>query len=59
MKTYVVATGVVFALLTLAHVWRLFLEPHLRSDPWFIFVTVVTAALTVTAWRVSRRSKPS
>jgi hypothetical protein len=56
LRTYVIATGVVFALLTLAHVWRLFVEPHLARDPWFILATLVAASLSVAAWRVARRT---
>jgi hypothetical protein len=54
MKTYVIATGVLFGVLTLAHVWRMFEEPHLASDPWFLLVTITIAALGVLAWRVAR-----
>jgi hypothetical protein len=56
MKTYVIATGVLFGLLTLAHVWRMFEEPHLASDPWFLLVTFAIAALGIAAWRVARRA---
>ena len=56
MRSYVVVTGIMFCLLTLAHVWRMFLEPHLATDPWFLMFTVVAAVLTVVAWRVARRS---
>jgi hypothetical protein len=59
MKAYIVATGIVFGLVTLAHLWRIFEEPHLASDPWFILVTIVAAALSVTAWRVARRPSAS
>lgn len=59
MKTYVVATGTVFALLTLAHLWRIVEEPRLASDPWFLFATVVAAALSVAAWRVARKPNAS
>ena len=56
MRTYVIATGIVFALLTLAHIWRIVLEPHLVRDPFFITATVVAAALGGTAWRLARRT---
>jgi hypothetical protein len=58
MRSYVIATGVVFGLLTLAHVWRIIAEPHLARDPWFILVTAAAAALCLGAWRVVRRSTP-
>ena len=54
MRTYIIATGVVFGLLTLAHIWRLFVEPHLARDPWFILTTLVAGSLSVAAWWVAR-----
>ena len=59
MRTYVIATGAVFGLLTLAHIWRLVVEPHLATDPWFMLFTVAAASLSVAAWRVSRRGPQS
>jgi hypothetical protein len=57
MKTYVMTTGIVFGLLTLAHIWRAFAEgPHLATDPSFVLITVVAAGLSVWAWRVLRLS---
>ena len=56
MKSYVIATGVLFGLLTLAHVWRMVEEPNLASDPWFLLVTIAVAALGLVAWRVARRA---
>ncbi len=57
MRTYVIATGVVFGLLTLAHVWRLVVEPHYRTDPFFLTITAVSAALSVAAWVVARKPR--
>ena len=59
MRSYVIATGVIFLLLTLVHVWRIIEEPHLATDPWFMFATLVAAGLCVGAWRLVRRSTPS
>jgi hypothetical protein len=60
MKTYVMTTGIVFGLLTLAHIWRAFAEgPHLATDPSFVLITVVAAGLSVWAWRVLRLSSRS
>ena len=59
MRTYVVGTGLLFALLSLVHVWRLVEEPHLASDLWFVLATVVSAVLGVLAWRLSRRQRAS
>ena len=57
MKAYVITTGVVFGLLTVVHVWRIIVEPHLATDPWFILVTLASAALCFGAWRVARRAR--
>jgi hypothetical protein len=55
----VIVAGVVFALLTLVHVWRIAVEPHLAREPWFLLTTVASALLCVGAWRVSRRAPPA
>ena len=53
MKAYVITTGTVFGLLTLAHIWRIVAEDrHLATDPWFVLITVVAAALCLWAWRL-------
>jgi hypothetical protein len=55
MKAYVVTTGTVFGLITLAHIWRAFAEgPHLARDPVFILLTVAAAGLCFWAWRLLR-----
>jgi len=60
MKAYVMTTGAVFGLLTLAHIWRVIEEgPHLAKEPFWVLITVAAAALCLWAlglvWR-SRRS---
>jgi hypothetical protein len=55
MRPYVIATGVIFALLTVVHVWRIVEEPNLAREPWFILVTLVAAAFAVGAWRLSTK----
>ena len=59
MKAYVMTTGVVFGLLTLAHLWRIIVERHLATDPIFILITLAAASLCVWAWRVLRLSARS
>jgi hypothetical protein len=55
MRAYVMTTGVLFGLITLAHVWRVIEEGRvLASDPWFILLTVAAAALCLWAWRLLR-----
>jgi hypothetical protein len=51
------STGAVFGLLSLAHLWRIIVERHLATDPWFILITVAAGALGVWAWRLLRRSR--
>jgi hypothetical protein len=53
MKAYVITTGIVFALLTLAHVWRVVLEGRsLLAEPWFVAITLAAAALCLWAFRL-------
>ena len=56
MKTYVLIAGGVFGLITLAHLWRMVVEPHVRTEPWFLFATIVSTALSIAAFRVARRA---
>lgn len=56
MRLYVLTTGVIFALLAVAHVFRVIQESHhLASDPWFLIITLVAAGLSVWAFSVARR----
>ena len=54
MKVYVVTTGSVFALLAAVHVWRITVEPHLATDPWYLLITLSAAGLGFWAWHVVR-----
>ena len=55
MKAYVMTTGAVFGLITLAHLLRMIAEgPHLVADPWFVLLTIAAASLCVWAWRLLR-----
>lgn len=57
MKVYVVTTGAVFGLLTLAHVWRMVEEgSHLATDPLFVLVTLASGTRCLWAWRVFKLS---
>ena len=58
MRAYVITTGAVFGLLALVHLWRAVEEGHhLATDPEFLIITLLAAALAVWAWRVFRQSK--
>lgn len=59
MKLYVQVTGILFALLTVAHVWRMIEERQLATDPWYLGITAAAALLSLWAWRVLRRSRPA
>jgi len=48
MKAYICVTAALFALLTLAHIWRGIVERPLASDPFFLVTTVLSAGLC--AW---------
>ena len=56
MRFYVKITGVLFGILTAAHLWRIVVERHLATDPWFLLTTTCSAALGLWAWRVLRSS---
>ena len=57
MKAYVVTTGIIFGLITIAHVWRLFAEhAHLAKDPWYILLTLLAAGLCLWSLYLLRRS---
>ncbi len=57
MRAYVLTTGIVFGLLTLAHLWRIAAEGlHLLTSPLWVGITVGAGALSVWAWRLLRQS---
>lgn len=57
MKAYIITTGVIFGLITLAHILRVISEPHAATEPVFILLTVLSAGLSVWAWQVLRHLK--
>ena len=55
MKAYLITTSVLFGLVTVAHVWRMIAESRaLLSDPWFILLTLGTAAMCIWGLRLLR-----
>lgn len=59
MRLYVIVTGVLFALLTVAHIAIIFVENMARArDPIFMSFTVLSAALSVWAFVSLRRTPP-
>lgn len=60
MRSYVLTTGVVFGLLTLAHLWRILEEgSRLMRDPFFVSITLIAGALCTWAVFVLRSSTRS
>jgi nicotinamide riboside transporter PnuC len=57
MKAYVVTSGGIFGLLTIAQLLRIAFENrHLATDPAYILITLASAILCIWAWRVLRQS---
>ena len=53
MKAYLITTGTVFGLITVAHVVRIVVEgPRLATDPIFVLLTLAAGGLSLWAWRL-------
>lgn len=60
MKAYLVVTATLFGLLTLAHLWRVLAESsRLATDPWYLLITALSAALCVWACRLLAARTPA
>lgn len=57
MKVYVVITGAIFGLLAVVHLMRMISEHRFATDPPFVLLTLLSAALCVWAVFVLKRSK--
>ena len=58
MRAYVITTGLVFGLLTVAHLMRIVREdPSLAADPAYLAITAAAGALSIWAVYVLRRAK--
>lgn len=56
MRAYVITTGIIFALITISHIARLAMETrHVLTEPVFLLLTILSAALAVWAFVVLRR----
>jgi hypothetical protein len=55
MRAYVMVTGAVFGLITAVHLWRMYEEPHMAKEPWFIALTALTGLLALWAVRLLRK----
>ena len=53
MRAYLITTGVLFALVAVAHVWRVIAESRaLATDPWFVLLTILAVAMSAWAFRL-------
>ena len=60
MKAYLIVTGVVFAMITAAHVWRVAAEgAALARNPLFLLLTAIAAGLSIWAWGLLWRAARS
>jgi hypothetical protein len=60
MRAYVMTTGVIFFLLVVAHVWRMFVESwRLAREPEYIVITLIALGLSLWALRLLRRPASS
>ncbi len=58
MRAYLWTTGVMFGVLAMLHAWRAIEEAHsLARDPWFVVITLVSAALCIWAMRLIRSAR--
>jgi len=58
MKAYLITTGIIFALITVLHIWKAFAEgAGTAKNPLFIFLTILTASLSVWAFRLLMTSR--
>jgi hypothetical protein len=56
MRAYLLTSGVIFVLVTLAHFARMYAEPHVLKEPAYLLLTVLTAAMSVWAGWLWRRT---
>jgi len=55
MKAYIITTGVIFALITIAHIVRMVVEPHVLTEPVYLFLTLLSAVIAIWAMTLLRR----
>ena len=55
MKAYIITTGLIFALITIAHLARMVTETHVLTEPLYLLLTILSAALAIWAVVVLRR----
>ena len=59
MRAYLISTGMLFALVAVAHVWRVVVESSaLATDPWFVLLTILAVGMSAWAFRLLRSVTP-
>ena len=59
MRAYLITTGVLFALVAIAHVWRVIVESSaLATDPWFVLLTILAVGMSAWAFGLLRSTQP-
>ena len=59
MRAYLISTGVLFALVAVAHVWRVIVESRaLATDPWYVLLTILAVVMSAWAFRLLRSVTP-
>jgi len=59
MKAYLITTGIVFALIVVAHAWRMTAEPSHLKEPGFLALTLVAAGFCFWAFSLVRKTTNS
>ena len=59
MKAYIITSGAIFALITIAHIAHIAMETHVLREPFFLLLTLLAAALSIWAFVVLRRVSSS
>jgi membrane associated rhomboid family serine protease len=55
MKAYVITSGAIFALITIAHIAHIAMETRILREPFFLILTLLAAALSIWAFVVLRQ----
>ena len=57
MKAYLLTTGGLFLALVLSHVARVFVEPSVGRQPFFLLITAVSLAMAVWAFKLLKSAR--
>ena len=59
MKAYLLTSGILFALIVLAHIARIFAEGLTVADPVFVLLPLLSAGLSIWALSLAFRRPPA